>query len=154
MSKKLIGKARQRERKKNRTRNGNGVSVQSNGEGKEMSWEMIKETLNSYSQQPNSTMIHENDYLPMNCVICGSVMNSIHDTHNPQPITDKCYAKEALEEGKKDRCCSYCDMTVVLPTRLASVGANPEMLSKAYTKLVRVEDIADSVSWDAPFRKM
>ena len=42
------------------------------------------------------------------CVICGVEMNSIHETHNPQPVTN----------GSEDRCCSHCNQTVVIPTRL------------------------------------
>ena len=146
MSKKLVGKARQRERKKNRTRNGNGVSVQSNSSDEEL----LRHLYNS-----SPTMIHENDYVPMNCVICGTEMKSIHDTHNPQPITDKCFAKEALEEDRKDRCCNNCNKTVVLPARFGSLGLefDPEMLSKTEPWSGSKSEVADTINWDSSFKK-
>ena len=68
---------------------------------------------NKYSYQEGSTMIHEKDYIPMDCYLCGKHMPSIHDTHNPQPITPKCLAKEAQEKNLPYRCCEVCNNTIV-----------------------------------------
>jgi hypothetical protein len=64
------------------------------------------------------TMIHEKDYVPMDCVLCGTQMKTIHDTASPHPITEECYAKEAHETGNPNRCCQKCDKTYVLPARM------------------------------------
>ena len=74
-----------------------------------------------YNSAP--TMIHEDDYVAMDCVLCGAEMKTIHDTHNPFPITEKCFAKEAHETGNKNRCCSKCNNEKVLPARLSRLVA-------------------------------
>ena len=83
--------------------------------------ESQRETLNLYSQQEGSTMIHEDDYVPMNCCLCGARMETIHDTHNPSPLAPKCYAKEALMDFLPHRCCSKCDRKV-LAARMSAFG--------------------------------
>ena len=65
-------------------------------------------------------MIHERKYIPIDCVICGTKMKTIHDTHNPFPVTDQCYAKESRETGNQNRCCSTCNSSVVLVLRISS----------------------------------
>ena len=56
-----------------------------------------------YNKAPS--MIHEKKYVPMNCVMCDVKMKSIHDTHNPYPITELCYSKEAhLTDNPNRRC--------------------------------------------------
>ena len=72
---------------------------------------------NKYSYMEGSTMIHERDYIPMNCCLCGKHMPSIHDTHNPQPLTPKCFAKEAQEKQLPYRCCQDCNNSVVADRR-------------------------------------
>ena len=76
---------------------------------------------NKYSYMEGSTMIHERDYIPMNCCLCDKHMPSIHDTHNPQPLTPKCFAKEAQEKQKQGllayRCCQDCNNSVVADRR-------------------------------------
>ena len=67
---------------------------------------------NRNSYNPLSTMIHERDYEPMNCCLCGEHMPSIHDTHNPEPFTPKCWAKDALDNNLPHRCCSKCNVKV------------------------------------------
>jgi len=81
-----------------------------------------KNAWNKYSYQPGSSMIHEKDYLPMNCCLCGKEMVSIHDTHNPFPLAPKTYAKEAQEQNLPHRCCSECNATHVNPARAARMG--------------------------------
>jgi hypothetical protein len=77
-----------------------------------------------YNRTP--TMINEDDYVPMNCVLCGSEMKTVHNTNSPNPITDLCYAKESLETGNPNRCCNECDGRFVTPIRMyyASNGWN------------------------------
>ena len=53
----------------------------------------------NYASQEGSTMIKSTDYEPMHCCLCGARMETIHDTHNPEPLTPRTYAKEALEKG-------------------------------------------------------
>ncbi len=60
------------------------------------------------------TMIHEDDYVPMDCCLCGSKMASVHDTHNPFPLAPFCYAKEALEKGLPHRSCIDCEPKVLI----------------------------------------
>ena len=67
---------------------------------------------NKISYREDSTFIHEKDYEPMNCCLCGMHMPSIHDTHNPYPFTKKCTAKESLEENLPHRCCTTCNALV------------------------------------------
>lgn len=69
----------------------------------------------SYSK---SDWIHEKEYEPMNCCMCGKVMTSVHETHNPYPLTPKCLAVHALEDSLPHRCCEDCDMKHVIPMRL------------------------------------
>jgi len=87
-----------------------------------------RNSLNRYSQQEGSTMIHEKDYVPMNCCLCGADMPTIHHTHNPSPLTPKCYAKEAIEENLPHRCCGRCDQTKVIPQRIRNMGGDPSTM--------------------------
>jgi len=73
---------------------------------------------NEYSQMEGSTMIHEMDYKPMNCCLCGKHMDFIHDTHNPYPLAPHCYAKEAQENNLPHRCCGECNTNRVTPERI------------------------------------
>lgn len=82
---------------------------------------------NEGSSLPDSTMIHERDFVPMNCCICGAEMNSIHDTHNPSPIAPQCTAKESLEKGLPHRCCTKCDHSVVIPERIKRLGESDSL---------------------------
>ena len=74
-----------------------------------------------YNSSPK--MIHERSYVPMNCVMCDTKMKTIHDTHNPLPITESCTAKESHETGSPNRCCSKCNETVI-ESRLSMFGVN------------------------------
>ncbi len=83
-----------------------------------------KNLWNKYSYQPGSTMIHEKDYQPMNCCLCGKEMVSIHDTNNPAPLAPHTYAKEAQENNLPHRCCGECDRNLVLPARARKMNPN------------------------------
>jgi len=96
-----------------------------------------KNAWNKYSYQPGSTMIHEKDYQPMNCCLCGKEMLSIHDTHNPFPLAPHTYAKEAQEHNLPHRCCGECNATRVNPARAERKGLT--------TGVIPVFDI-----WDNP----
>jgi len=82
-----------------------------------------KNAYNEYSKMEGSTMIHEMDYKPMKCCLCGKDMDFIHDTHNPEPLTPRCYAKEAQEKNLPHRCCSECNTNRVNPERMKKMGA-------------------------------
>ena len=81
-----------------------------------------KNAWNKYSYEPGSTMIHEKDYQPMNCCLCGKEMVSIHETHNPFPVASRLTAKEALEHKLPHRCCAECNVKKVLPARAEMHG--------------------------------
>jgi hypothetical protein len=78
-----------------------------------------KQLRKAYNLAP--TMIHEKKYVPIDCVICGTKMKTIHDTHNPFPVTEECYAKESHETGNPNRCCSACSSSIVLRLRLRAI---------------------------------
>ena len=144
MSKKLVGKEKQTKKKKNRSKGNRldelnivnrseveklieggfdgAIGLSPVGEdGKVISKQILRAALNNAP-----TMIHEDQYVPMFCILCGEVMESVHDTHNPAPFTDRCYAKEALETEIKNRCCSRCDEEKVFPARLKLLRSYPE----------------------------
>ena len=70
-------------------------------------------------------MIHEKLYEQLDCVLCGTKMKTIHHTHNPFPLTKRCYPKEVLETERKDRCCYTCDVEKVIPARMRLDGVDP-----------------------------
>jgi hypothetical protein len=80
---------------------------------------------NKLSYEPGSTMIHEKDYQPMKCCLCGKDMPSIHDTHNARPLAPSVTAKEALEQNLPHRCCSECCAERVVPERFNDPSSNP-----------------------------
>jgi len=144
MSKKLVGKEKQTKKKKNRSKGNRldelnivnrseveklieggfdgAIGLSPVGEdGKGISEQILRGIWNN---APN--MIHEDQYVPMFCILCGEVMESVHDTHNPAPFTDRCYAKEALETEIKNRCCSRCDEEKVIPARLNLIMNDPK----------------------------
>ena len=77
----------------------------------------VRNIYNEISKNKGSGMIHESDYESMNCCLCGKEMNSIHDTHNPYPLAPSATAKEALESGSSNRCCTKCNWHDVRPAR-------------------------------------
>lgn len=50
---------------------------------------------------------HQKDGDP--CVLCGDVMETIHDSHNPHPLANE------YQEG---RCCRVCNLEKVIPARM------------------------------------
>ena len=78
------------------------------------------------------TMIHEKDYKVMNCVLCNAEMKTIHDTHNPFPLTELCYSKDAHEKGNKNRCCSECNKDV-FTARLKMMNVQKDEVLKSYS---------------------
>ena len=98
---------------------------------------MLKEIFNS-----SPPMIHEDDYVPMDCVLCGTEMTSIHDTHNPFPLTDECFADETYKTGNPNRCCSKCNMEKVKSARLGSMGIKPDEM-EGVTKQVSLGELME-----------
>lgn len=88
-----------------------------------------KNAWNKYSYEPDSTMIHEKTYQPMNCCLCGKEMVSIHETHNPAPPAPHTSAKEAQEQNLPHRCCAVCNATRVNPARAERKGLTKGMIS-------------------------
>jgi hypothetical protein len=64
------------------------------------------------------SMIHEQDYLPTDCVLCGKEMKNVHDTHDARPLTPSQTAKSANATGNIGRCCSDCNTLRVIPARI------------------------------------
>lgn len=66
------------------------------------------------------TMIHEKNFVVINCVLCNATMKSVHDTHDARPLAPSQTAKQALEQKKNiGRCCSACNSSRVVPARYA-----------------------------------
>ena len=82
-----------------------------------------KNVWNRISYAPGSNLIHEKDYQPMNCCLCGKEMVSIHETHNPAPLAPHTLAKEAQEQNLPHRCCGECNATRVCPARAELKGS-------------------------------
>ena len=83
-----------------------------------------------YNKAPS--MIHEKKYVPMNCVMCDVKMKSIHDTHNPYPITELCYSKEAHLTDNPNRCCSEGTEKLSRMHKEMAKKQNPQIVGKAY----------------------
>jgi hypothetical protein len=54
----------------------------------------------------------ENESYPMECVSCGAIINTIHESHNGYPFI----------EG---RVCGTCNVERVIPARLRQMGLAP-----------------------------
>ena len=156
MGKKLVGKAKAKARKNNRTNVKKVVDMKGAFKGM---MDTIPDTPKAFPMNEiyNAcpTMIHEKDYVSMDCCLCGAEMETVHDTNNPEPITERCYAKEALETGNPDRCCNKCDKTKVLPARLgATKGVNVNAVmdyinsGKAEIKTIPVSELINMRSWN------
>ncbi len=64
------------------------------------------------------TMVHEKDFVAIDCVLCNATMKSVHDTHDARPLAPSQSAKQAFEQKKNiGRCCSACNSLRVLPAR-------------------------------------
>ena len=89
-----------------------------------------KEMYDALNSSP--TMIHENDFIPHDCFLCDARIETVHDSHNPFPLTD--IASALSENGKENptRCCSSCDKKIVLPARIVSrkQGTHKEQWAK------------------------
>lgn len=66
----------------------------------------------------NVAYLHEDKFKPMACVLCGETMNSIHETHNPHPLTKSTVGVTADGKQETIRCCADCNATRVFPARL------------------------------------
>tara|TARA_B100001093_G_scaffold370059_1_gene355012 strand:- start:370 stop:867 length:498 start_codon:yes stop_codon:yes gene_type:complete len=76
--------------------------------------------------------IHENEYKPMNCCLCGKEMTSVHETHNPCPLTPKCRAIDAIEDSLPHRCCDDCDVKYVIPKRFEQIKPRTAVILDAH----------------------
>ena len=82
-----------------------------------------------YNKCPS--MINEKKYVPTNCVMCDVKMKSIHDTHNPYPITELCYSLEAHKTDNPNRCCTECNEIVTDARMKLSMKNNPQIVGNA-----------------------
>ena len=94
---------------------------------------------NEDSTREGSKLIHERDYEPMECCICGAEMNSIHDTANPEPVTIRCTAKDSLEQDLPYRCCKDCDQVIILPLRIEMMKRGEEWRETGTSKISKEE---------------
>ena len=113
---------------------------------------------NKGSYLPDSTFIHERDYEPMDCCLCGEHMPSIHDTHNPYPFTKRCTAKEALDNNLPHRCCNSCNAIVTAKRReewIAKGEILPDEKGAIYIfdwmNNIVTEDLAEHTKFIIPF---
>jgi hypothetical protein len=70
----------------------------------------------------NITHLHEDDFIPHDCYLCGEKIETIYDSNNPFPLID--YNATAKDENGKDepkRCCTKCENSIVLPARRESI---------------------------------
>lgn len=66
--------------------------------------------------------LHEDDFIPHECFLCGNFITNIHDTHNPFPLINfQSTAKEENGKDKPKRCCSECQFKIVYPARTESL---------------------------------
>jgi len=104
-----------------------------------------------YNSAPN--MIHEDDYVPMDCVLCGKTMETIHDTHNPSPLKPQCYAKEVHETENPNRSCSECQSDV-MTARFSKLGIDGDNIidfinsGKAKVETVSLDELSKISSWE------
>jgi hypothetical protein len=84
----------------------------------------------------NSNHLPEEKYEPMECVLCGDTMKTVHDTHNPYPLTESTTGMTRNGKQEKVRCCTKCNHEKVIPARIS-------MTSKSQLK---VNDIRKSES--------
>ena len=69
-----------------------------------------------YNSAPS--MIHEKDFVAIDCVLCDATMKSVHETHDARPLAPSQTAKQAFEQKKNiGRCCSACNSLRVSPAR-------------------------------------
>jgi hypothetical protein len=91
---------------------------------------------NAWNSAP--TMIHEDDYEIIDCVLCGATMRNVHDTHAAYPLKPFQTAKEANDDGNIGRCCSDCNFGSVVPARMRNIELGN-------VDLVSIQDLAGLV---------
>ena len=76
----------------------------------------------------NAGGLHENDFIVHDCILCGSKVENIHDSHNPYPLAGiNITLHSAKNENGKEapvRCCSKCNESKVIPARIYSLFKN------------------------------
>ena len=77
------------------------------------------------NQLMNASGLHENEFNEHDCILCGSKVKSIHDSHNPYPLAGiNIMLHTAKNENGKEapvRCCSKCNKNKVIPARISSL---------------------------------
>ena len=91
-----------------------------------------KLTRKIYNSSPS--MIHEKNYMRINCILCSTPMKTVHDTHCAFPLAKLQSAKEAQETEHTSRCCSKCN-TDVMTARISMLNVDNESDSEISKRL-------------------
>lgn len=91
-----------------------------------------------YNNLPS--MIHESEFKPFDCILCGERVNSVHDSHNAFPLEKPTLQKVENDKGRPRRCCSKCDQEKVMPARINMILNNPNAWHRGVQKNKKVID--------------
>lgn len=82
-------------------------------------------SMNIMERIMNTAGLHEKEFIAHDCILCGSKVNHIHDSHNPYPLVGiNITSHSAKDENGKEapvRCCSKCNENKVIPARIYSL---------------------------------
>ena len=120
---KLTGKAKAKARKQKA--NKNDATIREAEQLINFFWNNSPTVEEIFNNSP--TMIHEDDYIITDCVLCGQTMTSIHDTHSAYPLKPYQTAKQANADVNTGRCCSACNKNSVLPARSVHLSNNQKI---------------------------
>jgi hypothetical protein len=89
-----------------------------------------------YNNSPS--MIHENEFKPFDCILCGERVTSVHDSHNAFPLEKPTLQKVENDKGRPRRCCGKCDLEKVMPARINMILNNPNAWHRGVQKNKKV----------------
>ena len=84
--------------------------------------------------------IHENEFKPFDCILCGERVNSVHDSHNAFPLEKPTLQKVENDKGRPRRCCGKCNLEKVIPARINMILSNPNAWHRGVQKNEKVAD--------------
>lgn len=61
--------------------------------------------------------LHYSQFRSLKCSLCGSLVLSVHDSHNPYPLGNYTFAAMENVKENPERCCSHCAYSRVFPAR-------------------------------------
>jgi|TARA_B100000959_G_scaffold113650_1_gene119816 hypothetical protein len=113
--------------------------------------EAVKQAMTDYRFREifnhSPTMIHEDNYEELNCVLCNKEMKTIHDTHNAFPLAKLQSAKEAYEQDTHYRCCTECNKNKVMPKRLNMFFANKNTNDNRKKLAVKAMPMSEAINY-------